>query len=702
MVDALPLGLLHPHVAAAGPAAEGVAPVPLHLHRLQAQGGQHRSRLAHDVVVPRQVAGVVIGDGEPPQLLDGRGRELPFRHQPGEELGVVYHLEAAVQLRVFVTDGVEAVGAVGDDLPDAFGLEGLDVLLGLHLEEVFVAQAAGGVAGAGLLRPQHAEGDPRLQQQAHDGLGDLHVALLQGAGAAHPVEVFLGAVEEGHLDALPGQLLDPGGAGELGAPPGVPPLLQLHEGGLGRVGHVGLFHHQVAAHVHQLGDVLDEQRALVFAGAAGDAVPDGVERDHVAGHGALVLHLLAPAPGGQEPRPRLRQVALDVLQEAHGRQLLARVVGRAMGLAAAAADAHVHVHELLPGEVAQVAGAEALGRLEVGDGRQGRPRQGGAGGRELAQEDVGRPQQYVRELAVAHPGHPAGGQPQVQPPEALVEQLHEPLARPRLQERLADEEADGRPRRPVGVGGNAAVDVNGRSLQLGHAHPQPLDDEAGEQDGQHEPQQGHVVPEAAQAHLGVLPQIAPVEGHQDADGGGHPGQVQGQRIAQVDVPLQELHEVVVEGQHDRADEQERPPPEDEQVHQPGVEVVGQPPLPHAVEEEEAHPLPGPVPARLLLPQEPQAQSRQGAVGQHQQDEGGEGVDEDPRPLGDVEEDLAGGLAHALAGGDDGDGRHRRDEGDGHQEAEGGHGLAHPQRPYLQFEGHPLPLLWTAPMDAWPC
>ncbi len=58
-------------------------------------------------------------------------------------------------------------------------------------------------------------------------------------------------------------------------------LLELHEGGLGGLGHAGLVHDEVAAHVHDLGDVLDEDGALLLAGAAGDAVPDGVEADGV-------------------------------------------------------------------------------------------------------------------------------------------------------------------------------------------------------------------------------------------------------------------------------------------------------------------------------------------------------------------------------------------------------------------------------------
>ena len=58
--------LLHPHVRAARAAAERALAASLHLHRL-ANRGDELSRRGDDVVVPRQVAGVVVRD---------RGRSL--------------------------------------------------------------------------------------------------------------------------------------------------------------------------------------------------------------------------------------------------------------------------------------------------------------------------------------------------------------------------------------------------------------------------------------------------------------------------------------------------------------------------------------------------------------------------------------------------------------------------------------------------
>ena len=58
----------------------------------------------------------------------------------------------------------------------------------LHLEEVFVAQAAGGLAAAAFLGAQDAEVDAGGFQQLSHRLGYFGAPFLQGAGAAHPEE----------------------------------------------------------------------------------------------------------------------------------------------------------------------------------------------------------------------------------------------------------------------------------------------------------------------------------------------------------------------------------------------------------------------------------------------------------------------------------------------------------------------------------
>src|SRR5206468_10122022 len=112
-------------------------------------------------------------------------------------------------------------------------------------------------------------------------------------------EVFLRTIEHRDFDAFRGHLLDPGRAGELGATPGMAALLELLERLLGGLGHVGLLHHHEAAHVHNRRDVLDEDRALLHAGAAGHAVPDRLEADALDEIPRLAALAAVPARGGR-------------------------------------------------------------------------------------------------------------------------------------------------------------------------------------------------------------------------------------------------------------------------------------------------------------------------------------------------------------------------------------------------------------------
>ena len=81
LVDALqvdPLAdlLLHPHPRAAGAAAERAVGVPRHLRQPRAGGADQRARLGVDLVVPAQVARVVVGDvrGSPSGAATGTSR----------------------------------------------------------------------------------------------------------------------------------------------------------------------------------------------------------------------------------------------------------------------------------------------------------------------------------------------------------------------------------------------------------------------------------------------------------------------------------------------------------------------------------------------------------------------------------------------------------------------------------------------------
>ena len=191
---------------------------------------------------------------------------------------------------------------------------------------------------------------------------------------------------------------DPVGA--LGRPeaPRVALVLDVaqHEPGLGR--ELGLHQHLVAAHVDDGVDVLDVHRALLDAGTAGGARPQHVGVDD--------RGRCPPGSSTSTPAARLccmirSAVGEHVVAQVHdhelGRQRLARVPGRALGLAPAALGAGGHVQELLPGEVLDPARteddlvlvADVLHRHVRGRG-QGAQRPGAPGGGHVdgGEEDV--------------------------------------------------------------------------------------------------------------------------------------------------------------------------------------------------------------------------------------------------------------------------------------------------------------------------
>ena len=180
-----------------------------------------------------------------------------------------------------------------------------------------------------------------------------------------------------------------------------------------RVGQAALFQGQVAAHVDDVAHLLDEDGALLLAGTAGGARPEGVVVDDVADQ--------APCSAGvPEPRARRRSKgsALTIgschFQSAPGYSLIRSRrsmisvlgergwpggVGRAGVLAAAALGAGVGVEELLPGETVDRAGAQRpFGFFDVLDLGQG------AGRVEAAEEDVERRGDDVPELGVGQGG----------------------------------------------------------------------------------------------------------------------------------------------------------------------------------------------------------------------------------------------------------------------------------------------------------
>src|SRR5713226_9609357 len=155
LVDGPAAPFLHEHARASGAAAEGALAIARHLHRPACRRRQLARRLAN-VVVPREIAGVVVGD----RPFAGERLQLALAHETGQELGVMHHLVQPADVRVLVADRVEAVRAGGDDLRHPGLVQRADVLLGQLLKRVLVTHAPRGVAGARLARPQVAKSTP--------------------------------------------------------------------------------------------------------------------------------------------------------------------------------------------------------------------------------------------------------------------------------------------------------------------------------------------------------------------------------------------------------------------------------------------------------------------------------------------------------------------------------------------------------------
>ena len=169
LVDPTLALLFHPHVAAAGAAAEALLTVTRHFN--QSHVGhllEDASRRLEDVVVPTEVAAVVIGDGLFGSIA--AGDKAALINELLEELGVMNHLELGAHVRVLVEERVEAVRAVRDHrlllVVDAGLVEELDQALGEDLVQILVTEATGWVTVTGFHALDHAEGNVGLGQAA--------------------------------------------------------------------------------------------------------------------------------------------------------------------------------------------------------------------------------------------------------------------------------------------------------------------------------------------------------------------------------------------------------------------------------------------------------------------------------------------------------------------------------------------------------
>src|SRR5262249_18863854 len=141
----------------------------------------HPARRLELAVPAAEVAAVVIDDLA--ELL-AVSLELAAREEVVDELRVVDDLPAAAELRVVVPERVQAVRAGRDDLLHAGPVQRLDVGLGLHLEQHFVAAAPRRVAGAALAVAEDRIVDAGRLQDLDHRLRLLADALVERAGAA--------------------------------------------------------------------------------------------------------------------------------------------------------------------------------------------------------------------------------------------------------------------------------------------------------------------------------------------------------------------------------------------------------------------------------------------------------------------------------------------------------------------------------------
>src|SRR5512135_2528934 len=96
--------------------------------------------------------------------------------------------EVEFPLGVLVLQGVEPVGAQGDDLFDLTRFEALHVLFDQHLEETCLSHSPDFVAAALFVVPQDSEIDLRRLENRNKGPRDLLDAWVEGGGEPREVE----------------------------------------------------------------------------------------------------------------------------------------------------------------------------------------------------------------------------------------------------------------------------------------------------------------------------------------------------------------------------------------------------------------------------------------------------------------------------------------------------------------------------------
>ena len=142
-----------------------------------------------DIVVACQIARVVHGELLPEEVLvqlDTSGFEKFV-----DVLRRMNHVEVPTKIGVLILDRVEAVRTLSHDPLELVTVQGLDVHLCEREVQILVAKTPGGFAGALFFHAEDAEFHIRFLHDLHKRSRGLLVAIVKGAGAAHPVLQFL-------------------------------------------------------------------------------------------------------------------------------------------------------------------------------------------------------------------------------------------------------------------------------------------------------------------------------------------------------------------------------------------------------------------------------------------------------------------------------------------------------------------------------
>src|SRR5665213_1612641 len=245
---------------------------------------------------------------------------------------------------VLVSKRVETVRTRGDDLWRADAVQQLDVALRLLLEAVLVADPPRRVTRAGLSRTEYRKGDASPLEQASKRLGGASPSVVERTGATSPVEV-LDVVGDRAVDDTDGkvQLFVPRRPFRGTKTPRVATRLDVaqHRDSLRR--HRRVHHHLEATKIDDRVNVLDVDRALLYAGATCGAGPEDVRVDD-ARHERRALTGLTSALEAN------RLVAYCHHEELRRQRLPSRP-RRALALAAPTLRAGREIEQLLPAEV---------------------------------------------------------------------------------------------------------------------------------------------------------------------------------------------------------------------------------------------------------------------------------------------------------------------------------------------------------------